>query len=131
VTDENPKPLFISYKSEDRALAQDLYDRLTAAGFDVWFDVEALDRVGLWHELIEAAGEDARIIIPVLTPRWPRHLAVTHYRIAPLYHEDGNDAAAMERLLSCGEVLQGIRARNMHLDPPVAGLLEQLEGLGG
>ncbi|MCE5237626.1 TIR domain-containing protein, partial [bacterium] len=64
-------PLFISYKSEDRALAEDLYRHLTAAGFDVWFDVEALDRVALWHDLIEQACEHARIILPVLTPRWP------------------------------------------------------------
>ena len=68
--DTSPKPLFISYKSADRALAQDLYDHLTAAGFSVWFDVEALDRVGLWHELIEKGCEAARIILPVLTPRW-------------------------------------------------------------
>ena len=70
VMDLQFRPLFVSYKSEDRALAEDLYRRLTAAGFDVWFDVEALDRVALWHDLIEQACEHARIVLPVLTPRW-------------------------------------------------------------
>ncbi len=64
-------PLFISYKSEDRALAQDLYGRLTAAGFDVWFDAIELDRAVSWFGLIEKASDAARIVLPVLTPNWP------------------------------------------------------------
>ena len=68
--DTTHPPLFISYKSEDRPLAEDLYRRLTAAGFDVWFDVEAIDRVALWYDLIEQACEHARIVLPVLTPSW-------------------------------------------------------------
>ena len=62
--------VFISYKSEDRPLAQELYDRLTAADFRVWFDQPALDRVCRWHEEIEAGCGSSRLILPVLTPRW-------------------------------------------------------------
>ncbi|MBI5605948.1 MAG: TIR domain-containing protein [Deltaproteobacteria bacterium] len=70
--------IFISYSSNDLSMAQQLYDRLVAAGFNgddpknprIWFDKKRLDPGCDWHREIEAGCENSRIVIPVLTPRW-------------------------------------------------------------
>ncbi len=65
---------FISYASTDMKLAEGLNERLTAAGFTVWFDENRLKpKAGSdWYKEIEAACEDSRIILPVLTPEWKK-----------------------------------------------------------
>jgi len=65
-----PYDAFISYASADRPLAQDLYDRLRAEGFKVWFDKARLDPGFNWHQEIEQGCENSRVLLPVLTPRW-------------------------------------------------------------
>lgn len=61
---------FISYASADVALADALNRALTAAGLSVWFDRTRL-RAGFdWHREIEAACENSRVVLPLLTPRW-------------------------------------------------------------
>lgn len=62
--------VFISYKSEDLAFAQILYERLCSEGFMVWFDRIRLNPGFRWHDAIEQACENSRIVLPVLTPRW-------------------------------------------------------------
>jgi hypothetical protein len=62
--------VFISYKSEDLALAEGLHSRLVPAGFTVWFDRARLNPGCQWHAEIEAGCEASRIILPVLTPMW-------------------------------------------------------------
>lgn len=62
--------VFISYKSEDLALAEAVNERLVAASFRVWFDKARLDPGCKWHEAIEAGCEASRIVLPILTPRW-------------------------------------------------------------
>jgi len=62
--------VFISYASADRAPAEVLHDRLTAAGFSVWFDKARLNPGCDWHKEIEAGCEAARVILPLLTPNW-------------------------------------------------------------
>jgi tetratricopeptide (TPR) repeat protein len=61
---------FISYRSGDLALAEEVNRRLVAEGFRVWFDKARLDPGCKWHAEIEAGCEASRIILPVLTPRW-------------------------------------------------------------
>ena len=63
--------VFISYKSEDLAIAEELHRRLEAAGFRVWFDRARLEPGCRWHDEIEEGCEGSRVILPVLTPRWP------------------------------------------------------------
>ena len=62
--------VFISYKSDDFALAEDLHQRLVANWFTVWFDKARLNPGCQWHREIEAGCEASRIILPVLTPLW-------------------------------------------------------------
>jgi len=67
---EEQYDVFISYKSEDLALAEDLNARLRAEGFRVWLDRARLNPGCRWQQEIEAGCEASRIILPVLTPRW-------------------------------------------------------------
>jgi len=71
---ENQQPAsydaFISYASADRALAEEVYRRLTAAGLKVWFDKLRLNSGCDWHKEIEAGCEASRVLLPLLTPRW-------------------------------------------------------------
>jgi len=52
--------VFISYRSSDLALAEDLNTRLLAAGFRVWFDKARLNAGCNWHREIEADCTCAR-----------------------------------------------------------------------
>ena len=62
--------VFISYKSEDLALAQTVHDCLKPTGLEIWFDRVRLEPGFNWHDEIEAGCENSRILLPVLTPRW-------------------------------------------------------------
>jgi hypothetical protein len=72
----NPSPYdaFISYASPDLALAEELHRRLTAAGFNIWFDKRRLEPGMDWHREIEAGCENSLVMLPVLTPHWRRSL---------------------------------------------------------
>jgi len=112
---ENPQ-LFISYASDDVARAEALHARLTAAGFEVWFDKARLAPGCDWHKEIEAGCEAARVILPLLTPRW-LHSPWTKYEtyasdaVIPVLAE-GKPEAVMPPPL---------RRRNAHaLDPLTA-----------
>ena len=61
---------FISYASQDVKIAESLYKSLCAAGFKVWFDKARLKPGYNWYTEIEAAVENSRVILPVLTSRW-------------------------------------------------------------
>jgi hypothetical protein len=74
---ENPE-VFISYAASDVARAAALHSRLEATGFAVWFDKARLAPACDWHKEIEARCEAARVIIPLLTPRW-QHSPWTRY----------------------------------------------------
>ncbi len=62
--------VFLSYNSEDIAVAERVYDRLVAAGFSVWFDRTRLQPGFNWYESIKSNCERSRVIVPVLTPHW-------------------------------------------------------------
>ncbi len=65
---------FLSYCSEDAAVAEEIHARLTAAGFKVWWDKAYLAPEMRWHEEIERHCEASRIVIPLLTPQWKNSL---------------------------------------------------------
>ncbi len=62
--------MFISYASADLVRAEALFVRLQAAGLVVWFDKARLRPGCRWHAEIEAGCEAARIMLPLITPRW-------------------------------------------------------------
>jgi tetratricopeptide (TPR) repeat protein len=77
-TRTKPPQVFISYASDDVARAEALHARLTAAKFKIWFDKARLAPGCDWHKEIEAGCEAARVILPLLTPRW-QHSPWTKY----------------------------------------------------
>ncbi|MBL9154336.1 MAG: TIR domain-containing protein [Verrucomicrobiales bacterium] len=60
---------------------------------------------------------------------WQRDLAVSHFKLYSVAQENGDDAAAVAALRACFAVLEGMKQRGMHLDPPMAQLHEQLAGM--
>ena len=88
--------VFISYRSCDLGIAQDLHDRMRREGFSVWFDQARLgeDSQRLmpgckWYTEIEEGCEKSRVILPVLTPdwktsEWTRFETYGHDAIIPL-----------------------------------------------
>ena len=70
MSDPSSNDVFISYATADLAMAEAVHRRLTAAGLSVWFDRARLRPGCDWHKEIEAGCEAARVLLPVLTPRW-------------------------------------------------------------
>ena len=66
----SPIDCFISYSSADLCLAEILYEKLSQAGYSVWFDRVRLEPGYDWQAEIEQACECSSIIIPLLTPNW-------------------------------------------------------------
>jgi hypothetical protein len=59
--------------------------------------------------------------------QWQRDLVVSYYKLAAL-HDQAGDTEVNERFLRlCWEVLCRMRLAQMHLDPPMAGLLDTLD----
>ena len=64
--------LFLSYASEDRAIAQQVFDALTARKIPVWFDRVRLDGGEPWDERMRYAVDKCRLFLPLVTPRSAR-----------------------------------------------------------
>ncbi|MBI3248684.1 MAG: tetratricopeptide repeat protein [Deltaproteobacteria bacterium] len=87
--------IFVSYNSQDLAIAERLWERLVAAGFGpekIWFDRIRLQPGFNWYEKIKAGCENSRVILPVLTPRWKQSQwtkfeTYSHDRVVPLLFE--------------------------------------------
>ena len=93
---ENPE-LFISYASGDLDRAAALYARLAAEGRTVWFDKIRLTPGCDWHKEIEAGCKSARIILPLITPRWAksewtRYETYAHDAVIPVLAEGKAEA---------------------------------------
>jgi hypothetical protein len=74
-----PADVFISYKSEDRAIANDLEAFLTAQGYSVWFD---RDLIGgqQYRDVLDERIDKAGSVVAIWTEhsvrsRWVRHEA--------------------------------------------------------
>jgi len=92
--DDRPRnpDLFISYASSDLNRAAGLHRRLAAEGFRVWFDKIRLTPGCDWHKEIEAGCEAARVILPLITPRWAksewtRYETYAHDAVIPVLAE--------------------------------------------
>jgi hypothetical protein len=69
---------FLSEASPDLAQAEAIRDRLTGAGFNLWFDKARLRQGYDWHKEIETGCEDSWVGLLLLTPRskqskWTRY----------------------------------------------------------
>jgi hypothetical protein len=84
--------LFISYASWDLDRADALHRLLAAEGFRVWFDKVRLTPGCDWHKEIAAGCEAARVILPLITPRWAksewtRYETYAHDAVIPVLAE--------------------------------------------
>jgi formylglycine-generating enzyme required for sulfatase activity len=64
-----PTKVFISYQRDSEAVARELYERLKAAGFDVWQDVHNIRHTARWSVEINQALHDCERIVVLLTPK--------------------------------------------------------------
>ena len=86
--------IFVSYRKDDRALAERLVMALRAAGKSVWWD-DALNPSQAWDAMIEREIAAARYVIVLWTPQsvhsdWVRseaHYAQDHGKLVPVIGE--------------------------------------------
>jgi hypothetical protein len=62
------KHVFLSYKHQETAFANELVQRLTAVGFQLWVDAEQLRAGENWRETINLAIKDAFALVVIITP---------------------------------------------------------------
>ena len=60
---------------------------------------------------------------------WQRDLAVSHFKLCQFAEKKGDEAVMQASLQDCFTVLDGMKRRGMHLDPPIAQLHAQLAGM--
>ncbi len=63
--------------------------------------------------------------------QWQRDLVVSHQRLATLAQQQDDDAAFDAEMRECFLVLDRMRQRDMHLDPPITRLYQQLVAIFG
>ncbi len=56
---------------------------------------------------------------------WQRELAVSHFKLSQVAQEKGDESMTNAELRACFSVLDGMKQRGMHLDPPTANLHSQ------
>ena len=86
--------VFVSYKKDDRAVAERLVKALNASGRQVWWD-DALSPNEAWDAMIEKEIAAARAVIVLWSPRsvqsdWVRseaHYAQDHHKLIPVMIE--------------------------------------------
>lgn len=96
--------IFISYKREDKHLAEDTIHALKEAGFSVWYD-ERIDPHTSWDETIEREIAAAKAVVVLWTPRsvasqWVRteaDYAAQHGKIVPVMLEQSAVPLAYRR----------------------------------
>ena len=60
--------IFVSYARSDEAVAASLHGLLSAAGYDVWLDVNELERTPDWRARLEDAIERSDALAFVISP---------------------------------------------------------------
>lgn len=86
--------IFLSYKKEDRAVAERLVGALRTTGRSVWWD-DALNPAQAWDAMIEREIASAKVVIVLWTSRsvqsdWVRseaHYAQDHHKLIPVMLE--------------------------------------------
>ena len=62
---------------------------------------------------------------------WQRDLSVSHYKLAMFARQSGDEAGFVAELRECFLVLDGMKQRNLHFDPQLAQVYQQLAGMFG
>ncbi|WP_265570242.1 TIR domain-containing protein [Sphingomicrobium nitratireducens] len=86
--------IFLSYKKEDRRIAERLVEALRAEGLTVWWD-DAITPRAAWDAMIEEEISQARAVVVMWSPRavqsdWVRteaHFAQDHGKLVPVMVE--------------------------------------------
>jgi hypothetical protein len=97
--------IFLSYKKEDRDLAESIISSLEMEGFSVWYD-ERLNPLQSWDATIEAEIKQASAVVVLWTARsvgseWVRNEAdygKEHAKLIPLLLEDCEIPLAFRRV---------------------------------
>ena len=63
--------------------------------------------------------------------QWQRDLAVSYFKLYQIAQEAAHNDEALQHRLRCREVLRGMKAQRMHLDPPMAGAAGSTGGGAG
>lgn len=84
--------VFISYSRTDSAVAQALYEYLTAAGLNVWYDRNNLLGGDKFMQEIEEAIETTKVFVPVFTSNIAREAMDSH-----VYRHEWNKAISMQQ----------------------------------
>jgi hypothetical protein len=79
-----PGSVFVSYASEDRAVAKTIADALSAKGLDVWFDRDELGSGDDFRRKIESAIDRCAVFVPVISKACgdPRRFFFQEWRAA-------------------------------------------------
>ncbi len=72
--------VFISYASEDFAIARYVFTRLTESGFKVWLDNKKLSVSDEYEKRILDAIAQCKVFIPLLTPNVAAYLKADEYK---------------------------------------------------
>gem|GEM_PF-4977422 len=113
--------VFISYKSEDTAYAQEVYDLLTGRGMRVFFSRESLPRLGSdeYHERIDSAIEKARHMVVVAssgehaTAKWVSYEWRLFLGEKLAGRKEGNLVTVVAGGMSIGDLPIGLRHREV------------------
>ena len=62
---------------------------------------------------------------------WQRDLSVSHFKLYQCAQKSGDEARAVAELTACFSVLEGMKRRGMHLDPPMVQFHAQLATMLG
>jgi hypothetical protein len=60
---------------------------------------------------------------------WQRDLAVSHFKLFQLAQKSGDEAMMQAELRACFTVLDGMKRRGLHMDPPAANLHAQFQAV--
>jgi hypothetical protein len=60
--------IFLSYSRKDKGIAEQLENRLKAAGYEMWIDIEGIRGGDLWREAIVKAIDQADALLVLLSP---------------------------------------------------------------
>ena len=81
--------VFISYAHEDRYIALPLFERLHAAGINVWLDEEKLEGGAEYEQRIQAAIHNCTIFMPILSSQ-VRYDLLSEKIANRWYHQEWN-----------------------------------------
>jgi hypothetical protein len=70
--------IFLSYSKKDIDSVRQLYSKLTARGYDVWFDEESLLPGQVWEQEIRKAIKTSAVVLMCLSSNWVNEPGYVH-----------------------------------------------------